>query len=177
MGLDVSTGTRVDYAAQLERFRRWATESGRLIRPDTLRCYRDALLSRGISPLTVGTYLTAPRRFFEFLHDRRLVPFVPRAKRPRVARGHRRDTLSPEDLRAILGAIDTTELTALRDYALLMLLSHVGVRTIEVERAAVGDVRPAGDTVALYVRGKGHADKDEAVYLEPVVLAPLRHYL
>lgn len=173
--LDVCETTRADYAAELARFLDW--NAGAVVEPDTLRRYRDALLARGLSPLSVGTYLTAPRRYFQWLHDRGIAPGVPTVKRPRVARGHRRDTLPPEDLRSALEAVDTGSLVGLRDYALLVLLSHVGLRTVEIERAAVGDLRPAGDTTALYVQGKGHADKDEPVFLEPVVLAPLRHYL
>lgn len=175
--IEVSAKTKKDYRAALDYFRTWLLAEGGRIESKTLQLYRDSLLERGLRSLSVATYLTAPQLFLEFLHARGVTPFVPRAKRPRVPRGHQKDTIAPDDLRRALAAIDTTALVGARDYALLILLAHTGVRTIEIERSLVEDLRTVQGRPALYIQGKGRAEKDDFVFLEPGVLEPLRYYL
>ncbi len=174
---DVAERTQDDYARSLARFRDWIREDGRELRTDTLRRYRDALLERRMTPLSIGTYLTAPRLFCEFLAARGFLGFVPRVRRPRVPKGHHRDTISPRDLCTVLGAIDTGTLIGLRDYALLVVMAQTGPRTIEIHRARVEHLRTRGGLITLAVHGKGFEGESRTLYLEPSTLAPLRHYL
>ena len=48
-----------------------------------------------------------------------------------------------------------------RDYAIFNLLVRTGLRTIELERADIGDIRAQGAQAVLYVQGKWRAEKDE----------------
>lgn len=59
----------------------------------------------------------------------------------------------------------------------MCLLIYTGLRTIEVARAQVGDIRNKGNTIVLYVQGKGHTEKDSFVVLPETVQHAINDYL
>ncbi|MFM2765152.1 tyrosine-type recombinase/integrase [Limosilactobacillus fermentum] len=77
----------------------------------------------------------------------------------------------------MLETIPQDTLKGKRDYAMLALMLTMGLRTIEVSRANVGDIRTQGDAVVLYVQGKGHVDKDALVRMPNHVETAVRTYL
>ena len=52
-----------------------------------------------------------------------------------------------------------------------------GLRTIEVSRANVEDLRTAGDSTVIYLQGKGHEEKTEYIKIAPEVEDAIRAYL
>ena len=52
-----------------------------------------------------------------------------------------------------------------------------GLRTIEVSRANISDLRMVGDNTVLYIQGKGKEEKTEYVKLMPNVEDAIRTYL
>ena len=52
-----------------------------------------------------------------------------------------------------------------------------GLRTISIVRADIGDIRTAGDSVALYYQGKGHEEKADYVKIAEPVEDAIRKYL
>ena len=68
-------------------------------------------------------------------------------------------------------------LQGLRDYAILALLFTGGLRTIEISRANIADIRTAGDNTVLYIQGKGREEKTEYVKIMPEVEDAIRAYL
>lgn len=65
----------------------------------------------------------------------------------------------------------------MRDFAIVNLLIRTGLRTVELARADVGDIRTKGTQSVLYVQGKGRQDKDEFVVLTPAAIRPIYTYL
>ena len=76
-----------------------------------------------------------------------------------------------------LASFDTNTTEGLRDYALFNLLIRTGLRTVEVSRATVGDLRQESGEAILQVQGKGRDSKDDFVLLVDETLRPLRKYL
>jgi len=68
-------------------------------------------------------------------------------------------------------------MTNKRDYAMINLMIRTGLRTIELERANVEDIRQSGGKAVLYVQGKGYDAKDDRVILNPTALDPIMEYL
>ena len=180
---DISPGSKATYRRELRQFCLWLTDTGLATRMDTLRredilAYKDHLEKAGKSAYTVSGYLVAVRRLFAWLESEKVYPDVTRGvKGAKKARGYRKDCLTPEDLRSILAAIDTSTLEGLRDYALVNLLARTGLRTIEVSRAELGDHRKESGEPVLWIQGKGRDTKDDFVLLVPATLKPLRKYL
>jgi integrase/recombinase XerD len=98
-------------------------------------------------------------------------------KGPKKARGFRKDCLIPDQIREALSSLDRGTVEGLRDYALINLMIRTGLRTIEVARARVRDLRQDGGEAVLWVQGKGRQAKDEFVLLVEDTLRPLREYL
>ena len=68
---------------------------------------------------------------------------------------HKKDALTINQCQALLQSIDISTSKGLRDRAIISLMMTAGLRTIEVVRAAVGDLHSFADSVYLFIQGKG----------------------
>lgn len=178
---DVSAASLATYRRAIRPFVLWLQETGRVLRMDTLQrqdilAYRESL--EGKRPSTISTYLTAVRKLYQWLESHKVYPDITRGvKGAKKTKGHRKDCLTPAQIRRALETVDRSTLEGLRDYALLNLLVRTGLRTVEVARARVGDIRQEGGAAVLWIQGKGRDEKDDFVLLVEDTLEPLRQYL
>ena len=77
----------------------------------------------------------------------------------------------------MLLSIDCSNLQGKRDFAIINLLIRTGLRTIEVIRANIEDIRQESGEAVLWIQGKGRDDKDEFVLLTEGTFKPIRDYL
>lgn len=98
-------------------------------------------------------------------------------KSPRIDRGHKKDAFSAAQLRTILFGMDRATLKGKRDYAIFALVAATGLRTCEVIRADIGDLRNMQGETVLYVMGKGRSSKSNFVKVSEPVMAAIRDYL
>lgn len=145
---------------------------------DTVKEYKRHLLGLGYKTSTVNSYLTTVKRFYAFLEENGMCKNVAsKVKKVHESKDFKKDSLTVEQTKDILNSIDTSTLTGKRDLAMMCLLIYTGVRTIEVSRATVGDIRNKGNVTVLYVQGKGHESKDSFVVLPKRVQMALNEYL
>lgn len=176
---DVKEKSKLTYRKALKQFFSHIAEhrTSSISREDIIS-YKESLTQKGLSAFTLSTYLVAVRKFFEWAESVKLYPNIARgikgAKKPR---GFKKDALTVEQVKKVLASIDRSTLQGKRDYALLNLLVRTGLRTIEVIRADVADMRQEGGEALLYIQGKGRDTKDEFVLLTEDTLAPIRDYL
>jgi integrase/recombinase XerD len=119
---------------------------------------RDFLLerARGRSSEYVRLLATSLRSFLRFLHARgeirhdltAAIPTVRKWSQPGVPR-----KLTPEEIDRVLAAPDRTTPTGRRDYAILLLLARLGLRSGEVIALELRDIR--WNTGEILIRGKG----------------------
>jgi len=179
---DVTEGTRGTYRRALRQFVVWLRETGRDQRMATLQredilAYKEGLLATKTAS-TVSCYLTAVRRLFGWLESRKAYPDITRGiKGAKKARGHRKDCLTVGQIRGALETVDRSTVEGKRDFALLNLLVRTGLRTVEVARAQISDLRQESGTAVLWIQGKGRQEKDDFVLLVEDTLRPLREYL
>lgn len=106
-------------------------------------------------PRSAGTVVCGLRALLRFLHVQGLIAEPLAASVPAVAR-RREDLprgLPPGEVRRLLDSCDRSTLVGRRDYAILVLLSQLGLRCTEVAALEFGDVDwRAGEVV---IRGKG----------------------
>jgi site-specific recombinase XerD len=81
--------------------------------------------------------------------------------------------LSRGDVESLLGSCDRTTVSGLRDYAMLMLLARLGLRSIEVARLELGDI----DWRSGEIRIRGKARRTERMPLRAEVGAAVSAYL
>lgn len=176
---DIADITKENYRIALQRFFRWYIDKDdtalgirRPERQDILR-FKD-YLKTSVSPLTLSTYLTAVRRFFDWAGSD-IAKGIKGAKR---VQGFRKDPLTVSQVKDLLENMSTnTTLEGLRDFALINLLVRTGLRRIEAARADVGDIRQESGEAVLWVQGKGRDAKDEYVVLTAKTLRPINEYL
>jgi len=180
---DVAASSKDTYRRQLRQFSAWLEQTGRarvmasLDREDIL-AYKQALQAQGLSSYSVSGYLTAVRKLYQWLESRKLYPNIAKEiKGLKKAKGFRKDTLTPSQLREALSAMDSSSLEGLRDFAIFNLLARTGLRTIEIARARIEHLRQESGEAVLWIRGKGRDTADEFVLLTQESLRPIRQYL
>ena len=176
--LDVCEKSRSTYRRALRNFSAWLEDAGLDMRTNraTIMAYKRHLHDH-YSPYTESAYLTAVRGLYAWLDAQGVYPNVAAGIRgAKKGAQAAKDALTVEQARDLL-ADEATTPAELRDRAMINLMLRRGLRTIEVVRADVGDLRQLGGKAVLYVQGKGHDAKDDYVVLGAEVLQPIHDYL
>jgi integrase/recombinase XerC/integrase/recombinase XerD len=128
-----------------------------------------------MSSLTVGSYITSVRRFYEWTEANKFYPNVAKGiKTPKRKQQFKNSLYSQLRLQPLLSYYQDK---ALRDYAIITLLLRTGLRTIEVIRASVEDITFKGSQRVLLIQGKGRDEKDNFVLLTDKTYQPIAEYL
>lgn len=176
--IDASPRTIEAYSKNIKRFIIYLQDNGinRPQREDIVE-YRD-YLKVDHKPTTVQSYLAAVKLFFQWTEREGIYPNVAdRVKGAKLDTEHKKDYLTSKQVGKLLGAIDRTTTKGKRDYAILSLMVTTGLRTISIINANIEDIRNAGDSTALYYKGKGHEEKATYVKLAEPVEEAIRDYL
>lgn len=146
---------------------------------DDIKAYRDYLASSDLATGTQAQYLRAVKHFFKWTASEGLYPNVADNIHGAKVRHdvHKKDALQREDVAKIADTIDRSDEQGRRLYAMYLLCVICGLRTIEIHRANVGDIKTVGGAAYLYLQGKGHDDKDAPVMLIPEVHEAITDYL
>ena len=175
---DVKQTSKNLYRRTLKQYFNWVDEKGYLlseIARTQLLEYKEDLLSSGLSSLTVSSYITSVRRFYEWTEANKFYPNVAKGiKSPKRKQQFKKQPLLPSQATELL---EYYQGKALRDYAIITLLLRTGLRTIEVVRATVEDVTYKGSQRVLLVHGKGRDEKDNFVILTDKSYQPIAEYL
>jgi integrase/recombinase XerD len=175
---DVKLSSKLLYRRTLKQYFNWVKTKNYLLsemaRPQLLE-YKDELLNSNLSSLTVGSYITSVRRFYEWTEANKYYPNVAKGiKTPKRKQQFKKQPLLPDQATALLNYYQDK---ALRDYAIINLLLRTGLRTIEVIRASVEDIIFKGSQRVLLVHGKGRDEKDNFVLLTEKTYQPIAEYL
>ena len=140
--------------------------------------YRDQLKA-SCKPNTVNAYLIAVKRFFQWLSAEGYYENIAEGiKGAKIGKkSFKKDALTSRQAREVIEHIKGESIADKRNLALFLLMVTTGLRTIEVSRANVEDIRSAADEAVLYVQGKGQDEKSEYVKLAEPVEKAIREYL
>lgn len=140
--------------------------------------FKDWLEDEGKRPATIQAYITAARIFFRWLAGESLYPDITdKIKGAKLSRTHKKDYLTSDQVKTVLSNIDTSSLQGARDYAIATLMITGGLRTVEIVRADIEDLRALGGGTVLYIQGKGRTEKTDYVKVPPPVETAIRAYL
>jgi integrase/recombinase XerC/integrase/recombinase XerD len=175
---DVKQSSKLLYRRTLKQYFVWIAKKeyilSEIARPQLLE-YKEDLLASGLSSLTVGSYITSVRRFYEWAEANKYYPNVARGiKTPRRKQQFRKQPLTPIQATQLLAYYQNK---ATRDYAIVNLLLRTGLRTVEAIRANVEDISSKGGKRILYIQGKGRDEKDNFVILTDKAYQPIESYL
>jgi site-specific recombinase XerD len=177
-----SPETRGTYQRALRDFLKWFPVDKRFqFRVRDVERYKRYLIDRkGLQNVSVATYMTALRRFCQYLIDIKLLEGNP-AKRVvggrRPAR-HSRTFLSYEEIDQVLAAVDRSTVQGARDYAIIRMMLDCALSEHECLLADVGDILllASGERI-IHVQGKGRKTKDESVTIPATAHEAIEEYL
>ena len=175
---DIRQTSRDTYYWGMVQYFRWIQSSGRVMKtmtPADVMTFKSYLVKQKLSALTVGSYLTSVRRFYAWTENTMLYPNIARSVRPpRGKKGFKKMHLNESEASALLSYLKAK---SLRDYAIVNLILRTGLRTIEVIRADIGDIKHKRGRRILKVWGKGFDDKENFVILGDATWNPIQEYL
>lgn len=184
---DVMRSSRALYLRTIKQYINWVEETNRsmgvITRVDII-AYKEDLLTKGLSSLTVGSYLSVVRKFYEWTESTKNYPNVAKGiKTPKRKQMFKKLPLVKEQASLLLSYFKTLHEDALeselraRDYAIVNLLLRTGLRTIEAAGAIIEDVTFKQGKRVLLVQGKGEVEKNNFVILTDKAYEPIRKYL
>ena len=175
---DVKESSRNLYKRTLRLYFSWVKDKALNLSDITraeILIYKQDLLTSGKSSLSVGSYITSVRRFYEWTEANRIYPNVAKGiKTPKRKQQFRKQPLLPDQATALLNYYQDKPL---RDFAVVNLLLRTGLRTIEALRANLEDITYKGSQRVLLVHGKGRDEKDNFVLLTDKAYQPIKAYL
>ena len=177
--LDASPKTVETYKKALRQFFNYLGLHGiRQPQREDVLAFRDDLKASGLKPTTVQNYITATRIFFKWTEQEGLYPNIAEhVKGAKLDKNHKKDYLTSRQAKEVLAGVQTDSEEGLRNYAILSLMVTGGLRTIEVSRADVGDLRTVGENTVLFVQGTGREEKTEYIKISAPVEKAIRSYL
>lgn len=176
---DVKESSRDLYNRTLAIFFKWIAGTGRILsemdREDIVEYKAYLLNDKKLSALTIGSYIVAVRKFYEWAEAYKLYPNIAKGiKTPRRKQAFKKQHLTDDKSTELLEHFQNI---SKRDFAIVNLILRTGLRTIEVIRADIGDITFKGNRRVLMVWGKGHTEKDDFVVLSDKAWQPIADYL
>jgi integrase/recombinase XerC/integrase/recombinase XerD len=175
---DETVGT---YRRSLNSFEKWFVQQNDFqFTEDDIRAYKTYLMEeRDLSQVSVSTYLTALRRFCQYLTDIGELAENPATavKGNRRPDTHSRAVLTEQDIGALEEVLGTATQIDKRDTAIVHLMLYAGLSEIEIVRANVEDLEHTLMGPVLRVQGKGRKVKDQEAPLDEPVLEAVEAYL
>lgn len=177
-----SPETRGTYQRALRDFLTWFPVDKRFLFRvrDVERYKRHLVETKKLQNVSVATYMTALRRFCQYLIDIGVLDGNPAqnvigGRRPDR---HSRTFLTYEEVDRLLAAIDTASLQGARDLAIVRMMLGCALSERECILADVADITevPTGGWI-IQVQGKGRTVKDESVLVPTEAWESVREYL
>lgn len=177
--IDVSENTARTYSRALKQFFKYlSNEDIKKPQRSHILAYKQHLIDGGKKATTIQGYIIAVRQFFLWTEQEGLYPNVAQnVKGAKIGKAHKKDYLTTKQIKTVLSNIPLDNVKGVRDYAILALMVTGGLRTIEVSRATIEDIRTVGDSVVLFIQGKGKDDKSDYIKLPDAVEEAIRNYL
>lgn len=175
--LDATPRTKETYIKGVKVFLNWCELNNiNEVTHAILIQYKEDLMETK-KPNTISMYMTALKKLYKYLETKGIKNIASDLKGGKQKRNYSKDPLTLDQAKDLLNSIDRTTNEGKRNYALIHLLLTTGLRTIEIERANIEDIRNVANNSVLYIMGKGRDTKDEYVKLTYETLKAINEYL
>ncbi|MFA6467386.1 MAG: tyrosine-type recombinase/integrase [Bacteroidota bacterium] len=173
--------TRGTYERTLREFMRWVRLEPELeCSAKEIERYKKFLLTkRKLSPVSVTMYLSSVRKFFDYLVGIGVLTSNPAklVKGGAPNQQHSRKSITPQEVQALIQAIERKDEIGFRDFAVVKLMITCGLSEIELIRADIGDLRTKKGFMVIKLQLKGMKFKDRSVILPTDAKDAMKSYL
>ena len=175
---DIKENSKGTYRRALKQFFSFMSNKSIGLTGNDILEYKKFLDDQKLAAYTINAYLVVVRRFFAWNKSKKIYPNIAKTiKGMKSPKGFRKECLSNGQIARVLKGINQSTLQGKRDFAIINLLLRTGLRTIEIQRADIGDIAKSVDEAKFYIQGKGRDAKDEYVVLTYTSLKPILTYL
>lgn len=177
---DLSDATIKGYKVWLNQFFIWLKDNNiKQPNKDTIKAYKLYLKNANYSIGTKNQYIRAVKHLFKWLYNEGLYDNIADSIKGfrDLNKAHKKDTFTEQDIKKILNDIDTTTITGKRDKAIILLMVIGGLRVNEVINIDIQDIEQKDNVRKVFIKGKGHQDKDTYIKIIDSVYDAIKDYL
>ena len=186
---DITTGTRELYQTILKQYIAFLRKSQiKFATTKDVETYLNLTRKKGCSTPWIRHQITVLKGLYHYLsiHQDRLALDLTYAcnimepiKNLRVEKSTTKNILTPEQAKHLILFLKNNRkyIWNYRDYALVYLMITTGLRSIEVRRARVKDLKMIHGIQILYVHGKGRSSSDEFVKISNGLYEAITDYI
>ena len=177
---DLSDTTIKGYKSWLIHFIKWLNDN-EITQPTktTIKEYKLYLKDTNYSIGTKNQYLQAVKHLFKWLYSEDLYPNIADSVKcfRDINKEPKKDAFNEQDIIKILSDIDTNTIQGKRDKAIILLIITGGLRISEVINIDIQDIEIINNQNRVYIKGKGHQDKDTYIKIIDEVYNSIKDYL
>ena len=176
---DLSDTTIKAYKTYLNQFAIWL-DANKIDKPteDTIKAYKLYLKDNNYTIATKNQYLKAVKHLFKWLNSRGLYKDVSaNVKEFRDDRKHKRDSLTISEINKIVNDIGKNTEVDLRDRAIIILASTLGLRANEIVNINIGDIEQKDNIYIVNILAKGYKEKTTKKAIPQQVFNVIQEYL
>lgn len=178
---DIHEASRKKYRENLQVFLLWLTRNANDVttpKRSEIINYKQSLIDSKKAATTIDAYMVPVRQFFKWLEDEGIYDNIAAGiHSPKRYMGYRKSYLTVEQVNLFLSSINRSTITGKRDYAIINLMCHTGMRCVEISRMDLMDVKPSKDGYIIELQGKGHINKDRYIHIPESLMFPIHIYL
>ena len=176
---DLSDTTIKAYKTYLNQFAIWL-DANRIDKPteDTIKEYKLYLKNNNYTIATKNQYIRAVKHLFKWLNSRGLYKDISaNVKEFRDDRKHKRDSLTISEINKIVNDIGKSNEVDLRDRAIIILASTLGLRANEIVNINIGDIEQKDNIYIVNILAKGYKEKTTKKAIPQQVFNVIQEYL
>ena len=174
---EISINSKDTYEYAVRRYIKYLQDNEVTSTRNTVIEFKNEMIN-SYSNSTAYILLSGVKSFYRYLARKYNIQDVAKdVKLPKIPRGFKKDCLTVEQVSQLLSSLKEDSLTHLRDKAMINLFIRCGLRCCEVINANIEDISTKDGQKVLYIKGKGHTEKDDFVVLTSDMLKILDKYL
>lgn len=177
---DLTEDTLKGYKTALKQFILWLKDND-IKNPnrDDIKAYKLYLKDKSFTTGTKNQYIRAVKHLFKWLNSENLYPNIADNIKgfKDIKDIHKKDAFTEKAIQKILDDIDTNTIIGKRDYAMMLLMLTTGLRIKEVSNIDIADIEFKNDVYVVYIKGKGHTEKDTPKKIIKPVYDAISDYL
>lgn len=177
---DLSDTTIKGYKTWLTSFINWLKVNN-ITTPtkQDIKAYKVYLKGTNYSTGTKNQYIRAVKHLFKWLYNEGLYDNIADSIKGfrDLNKGNKKDAFNEQDIIKILSDIDTNTIQGKRDKAIILLIVIGGLRVSEVINIDIQDIEIINNQYRVYIKGKGHNDKDTYIKIISEVYDAIKDYL
>ncbi|MCR3905721.1 MAG: tyrosine-type recombinase/integrase [Tenericutes bacterium] len=186
---DISLGTKEVYMTILNQYLSYLKEHHMFYATtQNVISFRAYSRNRGCSTRWIYHQITVLKGLYQYLSLNQVRLDLPEPyaynimkpiKNEQIEKRTTKPILTPEQAKQLLLSLKNHRRCSwhFRDYAMIYLMITTGLRSIEVRRAKIKDLKIIHGKKILYVQGKGRSSKDEFVKISKGVAEAIKDYL